>query len=78
MKRITIDPATNGWKVRVGCGEVLFVDRKLMLAELERYLLSPQKVEKEYEEKALYQVYPTTAPILGGSIPSYKELKPTE
>ena len=53
--QITILTALNGFKVKVGCAEVLFTDRVKMLAELVRYLNSPEAVEKEYLENAEYR-----------------------
>ena len=48
MKRVTINPVLNGWKVKVGCSEVVFTDKLKMLQELGRYIEKPDDVEKEY------------------------------
>lgn len=52
--RITILTVLNGFKVKVGCAEILFTNRDQFLNELQRYLDNPGEVEKEYMEKALY------------------------
>ena len=52
MKDITIKPALNGWKVQVGCQEILFTDRKKMVAEISRYINDPDDVEEEYISRA--------------------------
>jgi hypothetical protein len=57
MKDITISPALNGWKVKVGCQEVLFTNRKTMLEEISRYINDPAKVEKEYLSKSKNKNY---------------------
>ncbi|MBT9165336.1 MAG: hypothetical protein DDT23_01353 [candidate division WS2 bacterium] len=53
MKDIRIEPILNGWLCVVGCSRIGFLDRQVMLKELERYLLDPVAVEKEYLEKAI-------------------------
>lgn len=53
MKKITIKPKLNGWTVEVGCQEVVFQDRKDMLAEIDRYIRNPEEVAKEYAENAV-------------------------
>ncbi len=52
--QITILTALNGFKVRVGCAEILFTSRHDLVTELGRYLADPNTVEKEYMEKAEY------------------------
>ncbi|MBT9169198.1 MAG: hypothetical protein DDT19_02552 [Syntrophomonadaceae bacterium] len=54
MKNIEIKPILNGWICTVGCSRIGFLDRQLMLKELERYLQDPIGVEREYLEKAIY------------------------
>lgn len=51
MRDITIRYAMNGYKVQVGCSELVFQDRTVMLMELARYLENPQGVEEEYLKK---------------------------
>ena len=53
-KTITIKTVLNGYRVEVGCQEVVFESRKRMLKEIGRYLKKPNKVEAEYmlEENA--------------------------
>ncbi|MDO9530378.1 MAG: hypothetical protein Q7J27_14640 [Syntrophales bacterium] len=53
MRNVVISPALNGWKVQIGCGEVVFVDKEFMLEELSRYIDTPDKVEKEYQGNAV-------------------------
>ena len=45
---ITIRTVLNGYRVEVGCQEVVFESRKRMLKEIGRYLKNPNKVEAEY------------------------------
>lgn len=52
-RKIKIETVLNGWKVRVGCKEVVFMDREQMFAALSRYLDEPKDVEKEYEETSV-------------------------
>ncbi|MBT9170258.1 MAG: hypothetical protein DDT18_00597 [Actinobacteria bacterium] len=54
MKDIKIEPILNGWICTVGCSRIGFLDRQVMLKELERYLLDPIGVEREYLAKAIY------------------------
>jgi hypothetical protein len=51
MREVTIREAMNGYKVQVGCQELVFQDKSLMIAELSRYLDEPTKVEREYLAK---------------------------
>lgn len=63
VKEITIISVLNGYRVKVGCQEVVFDSRKKMLKELNRYLKNPQEVEDEYMgEKSSY------TRILSGSL----------
>jgi len=48
---IKIKPVLNGYRVKVGCVEVIFDSRKKLLKELKRYLKNPDKVEEEYQRK---------------------------
>ncbi len=59
--RIIILTALNGFKVKVGCAEILFTNATDLLNELGRYLRSPDEVEKEYMEEALYSQSPPDA-----------------
>lgn len=47
-KEVTIITVLNGYRVKVGCQEVVFDSRKKMLKELNRYLKNPNKLEAEY------------------------------
>ena len=47
-KMITIKAVLNGYRVEVGCQELVFESRKWMLKELKRYLKNHDKVEAEY------------------------------
>jgi hypothetical protein len=51
-----IEPALNGYIVKVGCGVVVIEGREKMVKELKRYLESPSEVEKEYLEKAVNEL----------------------
>jgi len=54
MQNITIEPAMNGWIVKVGCGNPPLVseDKTKMLLEISRYIDDPRGVEAEYRAKA--------------------------
>ena len=47
-RTITISPVLNGYRVEVGCQEVVFESRKRLLKKLGQYLKNPNKVEAEY------------------------------
>ena len=53
MKDVLISPVLNGWIVTVGCSKVVFTQKMVLLAELDRYMGNPDEVEKEYMEKAV-------------------------
>ena len=53
MQRITIEPAQNGWIVKVGCSTFVSTDKEGMLHEIGRYIDDPDRVEKEYQERAV-------------------------
>lgn len=68
MKPINIEPALNGFICQVGCQRVVFTSRVEMLRELDKYLLHPDEVEKEYRQNAIHRhlltlAQPATAPM---------------
>lgn len=64
MEHITIKPAKNGWIIKVGCSTFVSTDKDGMLHEIGRYIDDPDKVEKEYSERAV-------------NSPSSREAQPT-
>lgn len=54
-KKLTIKTVLNGWRVKVGCQEVVFDDKDKMLAELSAYLDNPAEVEKKYKGAVNYK-----------------------
>lgn len=52
-KKITIKTVLNGWKVKVGCSEVVFTDQQQLFTALERYLDDPVPVEKAWCEDSV-------------------------
>lgn len=48
MRDIIIQPAVNGWIVRVGCQTVVFKDLDAMLMELGNYINNPKATEERY------------------------------
>jgi hypothetical protein len=56
MREVKISPVLNGWIVTVGCQQVVFQDREVMIGEVDRYIGDPDKVEKEYMTKAKNKV----------------------
>jgi len=57
-RQITITTALNGYICGLGCQQVVFDDRLKLVSELGRYLADPEKVEAEYQAKALNKSYP--------------------
>ena len=53
MKKVTIKPVSNGFRVKVGCTEVVFTSVKMLLKELEDYINDPDKMEKKYTKNPL-------------------------
>jgi hypothetical protein len=53
IRDIIITPVLNGFKVHVGCQEVVFTSAEKLCLELGRYLADPDTVEKEYFEKSI-------------------------
>ena len=53
MRKVIIEPVLNGFRVKVGCGEVVFMDIDVLCSELKRYHLNPELVEKEYMASAI-------------------------
>ena len=56
MHTVIIEPANNGFIVRVGCMTLVATDKEHMLSELSRYFDTPQEVEKEYNSKVKYSL----------------------
>jgi hypothetical protein len=48
MRDLRIKKVLNGYRVNIGCQEVIFTSQKKMLKELARYLDNPDTVEQEY------------------------------
>ena len=55
-RTITIEPVLYGFKVRVGCTELVFRTRKELLSELKRYLTKPAEIEKEYLKYSIHKL----------------------
>jgi len=53
MRNIIITPVLNGWVCKVGCSEVVFDSKGVMLQRLSDYIDNPLAVEKEFQTKAL-------------------------
>jgi hypothetical protein len=53
MRQIVITPVLNGFKVQVGCQEVVFTSIDCLCGELKRYQKDSQAIEKEYLANAL-------------------------
>lgn len=43
----------NGWKVSVGCQEVVFTDKETLLSELSKYLDDPAGVQSRYTNESV-------------------------
>lgn len=54
-KKIIIKTVLNGWRVSVGCQEVVFTNKDEMLAEVSAYLEEPAALEKKYQEAVNYK-----------------------
>lgn len=50
LRNIMITPVLNGYKVQVGCQEVVFEDLDRMVQEIKSYFLDPEAVEDRYRE----------------------------
>ncbi len=55
MSNIQIQPALNGWIIKVGCATLVSVHKEVMLREIGRYIDDPKGVEKGYAAFALNQ-----------------------
>jgi len=53
MDRIIIEAVLNGWKVKVGCQEVVFTSADKLCSELHAYLSDPGNVRKRYQEESV-------------------------
>jgi hypothetical protein len=78
MKQVTITPVLNGFKVQVGCQEVVFRDIDELCAELKRYQKTPAQVEKEYLVKAVNKNIGGPVGIPEAPIPVPGELRTPE
>ncbi len=54
-KKISIKTVLNGWRVKVGCQEVVFTNKQEMLAEISAYLDDPVAMENKYKESTNYK-----------------------
>lgn len=54
-KKVTIKTVLNGWRVSVGCQEVVFTEKEKLLAEISAYLDDPAEAEKKYQEAVNYK-----------------------
>jgi len=52
-KSITITPVLNGFKVQVGCQEVVFNNVKQLTGEIFAYYKDPEKIEALYLKNAV-------------------------
>lgn len=50
LRPITIHPVLNGFRVTIGCQEVVYVSREKLVADLHAYLLNPEEFEKKFLE----------------------------
>ena len=58
---VLIQAVLNGWKVKVGCQEVVFHNSTEMLVTLKRYYEEPDAVEREFLSTAhAKHVFPAT------------------
>ncbi len=48
MYLVKIEAVLNGWKVKVGCQEVVFTSADALCSELRSYLTNPEDVGKRY------------------------------
>ena len=53
MYDITIKPVLNGWTAKVGCQTLVYVDKRAMLDDLDRYLTDPEATEKAFVSSAV-------------------------
>lgn len=51
MRDLKIKKVLNGFRVKIGCQEVVFTSKKKLMKELSRYIDNPSGVTKEYLEK---------------------------
>lgn len=72
MKEIKIIPVLNGWLCFVGCQTVAFIEKRIMLDEISRYIDNPDKVEKEYIAGAKNKISePVEIPVPQETPPAY-------
>ena len=53
MRKVVIEPVSNGFIVTVGCQKLVFNSIDILCGELKRYQANPEQVEKEYQATAL-------------------------
>ncbi len=72
MRSVIIEPALNGWIVRIGCATMVALFKEGMLSEIGRYIDDPKGVEKEYATNAVNQgtYQPNDGPTLSAEPPS--------
>ena len=51
-RNVVIQAVLNGWKVQVGCQEVVFTNLTEMLLVLKRYYEEPEVVERDFLDTA--------------------------
>jgi hypothetical protein len=64
MRTVKITPVLNGFRVEVGCQELVFSSIEKLCEELIRYQKDPTGVEKEYLKNAVNKVQ-LVAPSMG-------------
>ena len=52
-RKLIITPVLNGYRVQVGCQEVVFNEPEELIHALRDYLMEPVKVEKEYLSRSI-------------------------
>lgn len=51
MRDVKIKKVLNGFRVKIGCQEVVFTKKEKLLNELSRYIDNPDGVAKQYLER---------------------------
>jgi hypothetical protein len=69
MRTVKITPVLNGFRVEVGCQELVFSSIEELCKELIRYQKNSESVEKEYLENAVNRV----ATVAPGSLDTERE-----
>lgn len=61
IRPISIGVVLNGYKVAVGCQELVFTSRQELLANLERYLIDPDGMEKHFLLSSINAIHTANA-----------------